>query len=579
MATPSPTTDRADAGEPELIAAVAALRGGLGRALAFGLVASLLALSPSWYMLEVYDRVVYSRSGITLTMLTLAVLLALALIQVQEWARGALLHAAAGDFDRRLGARVFTAALGAGRSGTAEGGAQALQDVRTLREFFQSPVLVAAFEAPMILVYLALVFAISPWLLVVTLGAAVLQGLIAWSNERATAPPLREANRYGLAAQTCAARLLDNAQAIEAMGMQGRVRERWSTLQRKAVSLQAGASLAGGGWQAGAKLLQNLVSSALLGLSCWLLLRGELNGGGAMLVVSGIFGGRALAPFVQLVTHWQGLVQAREAWQRLAGVLAARPAAAPAMPLPPPRGELAVHHVSAAAPGCTTLLLRDLNFSLQPGEVLAVIGPSGAGKSSLARVLLGLWAPTAGKVRLDGVDITGWNKDELGPALGYLPQGVRLIEGPLGDNIARFGPADPARLQAAIEAAGLEELVASLPEGVDTPIGQGGARLSGGQRQRVGLARAVYGEPAFIVLDEPNASLDEAGDAALANLISRRRAAGTTFIVITHRTSVLAVADKVLLLVDGQQQAFGPRDEVLGAIREANLQHARRAAA
>ena len=249
MATPSPKTDRADAGEPELIAALSALRGGLGRALAFGLVASLLALSPSWYMLEVYDRVVYSRSGITLTMLTLAVLLALALIQVQEWARGALLHAAAGDFDRRLGSRVFTAALGVGRSGTAEGGAQALQDVRTLREFFQSPVLVAAFEAPMILVYLALVFAISPWLLVVTLGAAALQGLIAWSNERATGPALREANRHGLAAQTCAARLLDNAQAIEAMGMLGRVRERWATLQRKAVSLQAGASLAGGGWQ------------------------------------------------------------------------------------------------------------------------------------------------------------------------------------------------------------------------------------------------------------------------------------------------------------------------------------------
>lgn len=579
MAPPSPTTDRSEAGLPELISALNALRGGMGRALAFGLVASLLALTPSWYMLEVYDRVVYSRSGITLSMLTLVVLLCLALIQVQEWARGALLHAAAGEFDRRLGSRVFIAALGASRSTTAEGGAQALQDLRTLREFFQSPVLVAAFEAPMILVYLGLVFAISPWLLAVTLGAAVLQGLIAWSNERATGPTLREANRHGMAAQTCATRLLENAQAIEAMGMLDRVRQRWAELQRKAVSLQAGASLAGGAWQAGAKLLQNVVSSALLGLSCWLLLRGELNGGGAMLVVSGIFGGRALAPFVQLVTHWQGLAQAREAWRRLVAVLESRPAPAPAMPLPPPRGELAVHHVSAGAPGASALLLRDLNFGLNPGEVLAVIGPSGAGKSSLARVLLGLWAPTAGKVRLDGVDITGWNKDELGPWVGYLPQGVSLIEGSLADNIARFGPSDPIKLQDAVDAAGLNELVASLPQGLDTPIGPGGARLSGGQRQRVGLARAIYGAPAFIVLDEPNASLDEAGDAALAELITRRRAAGATFVVITHRTSVLAVADKVLLLVDGQQQAFGPRDDVLDAIREANLQHARRAAA
>ena len=217
--------------------------------------------------------------------------------------------------------------------------------------------------------------------------------------------------------------------------------------------------------------------------------------------------------------------------------------------------------------------------ALQPGEVLAVIGPSGAGKTSLGRVLLGLWQTSAGKVRLDGVDIHQWSKDELGPQLGYLPQGVSLIDGSLADNIARFSVPDPDRLQAAIEAAGLHELVVSLPDGLDTPLGPGGARLSGGQRQRIGLARAIYGQPAFVVLDEPNSSLDEAGDQALTQLIDSRRRRGTTFVVMTHRTSILSVADKILLLVDGQQQAFGPRDEVLAAIRQANEQHSRQATA
>jgi ATP-binding cassette subfamily C exporter for protease/lipase len=361
--------------------------------------------------------------------------------------------------------------------------------------------------------------------------------------------------------------------------MLGAVRQRWNDTQRKAVGLQARASLAGGGWQAGAKLLQNLVGSALLGLACLLLLKNELNGGGAMLVIAGIFGGRALAPFVQIVTHWRSIVMTQDAWRRLGRVLKSQSPPPPAMPLPPPKGTLTVQHVSASAPGQAALVLRDIHFALQPGEVLAVIGPSGAGKSSLGRVLLGLWPPSAGKVRLDGVDIHQWAKEELGPHLGYLPQGVSLIEGTLADNIARFSTPDPDRLQVAIEAAGLHDLVVSLPEGLDTPLGTDGARLSGGQRQRIGLARAIYGRPAFVVLDEPNSSLDEAGDQALTQLIDSRRRQGTTFVVMTHRTSILSVADKILLLVDGQQQAFGPRDEVLAAIRQANEQHARQATA
>lgn len=557
-------------GAPELQALLGSQRSLTRRAFGFGLCASLLALAPSWYMLEVYDRVVNSRNSITLAMLTLAVLLAYALIQAQEWTRGALLHNAGAAFDRGLGGRVFDAAMAASRV-AAGSGTQALQDLRTLRDSFESPLLVAAFEAPMAIVFLVLLFAISPWLAAVALAAALLQVLIGWLNERATGEPLRLANRRSAGAHRYAEQLLQNAQVVQAMGMLGAVHGRWHERHREALAQQQQASRAGSGWQAGSRLLQNIVSSGLLGLSCWLLLGNQLNGGGAMLVVAGIFGGRAMAPLVQIVTRWQSLVNAREAWSRLARLLQTQPAAPAGMPLPAPKGALSVEHLSASAPGSTAPLLRDLHFSLQPGEVLAVLGSSAAGKTSLARVLLGLWPAHGGKVRLDGVDVAIWAKAELGPHLGYLPQGVELLDGTLADNIARFGAPDAQALAAAVEAAGLGELVQTLPQGLDTRIGPAGAALSGGQRQRVGLARALYGRPALVVLDEPNAHLDEAGDAALARLIAERKALGTTFVVMTHRTSVLGVADKVLLLHDGRQQAFGPRNEVLEALRQASL--------
>ncbi|MEO8056707.1 MAG: type I secretion system permease/ATPase [Burkholderiales bacterium] len=557
-------------GMPELTFVLGALSGSVYRAFGFGLCASLLALAPTWYMLEVYDRVVNSRSGFTLAMLTVAMLLACALIQAQEWTRTALLRSAGQTFDKRLGERVFHAGLAASRArgGAAGGAAQSLNDLRTVRDFFESPVLVSALEAPMVFVFLALLLAISPWLAAVALAAAVLQAVIGWLNDRATGDSLRQANRISGGAHLRIEQMLGNAQVVQSMGMLGAVHQRWSEGHREGVAMQHAASLAAGKWQAVAKLLQNTVSSALLGLSCWLLLRNELNGGGAMLVVAGIFGGRALAPFIQIVTRWQTVVNAREAWVRLARLLQVHGAPTACMPLPAPVGALSVEHVSATAPGSTLPLLIDLNFALQPGEVLAVIGPSSAGKTSLARVLLGLWPAHAGKVRLAGVDMAGWQKAELGPHLGYLPQGVELLDGTLAENISRFGPPDELKLAEVIEETGLESLVQSLPQGVDTRIGPSGAALSGGQRQRVGLARALYGSPALVVLDEPNAHLDEIGDAALARVIEARKRLGTTFVLMTHRTSVLAVTDKVLLMQAGRQHAFGPRDEVLAALRQ-----------
>ena len=316
------------------------------------------------------------------------------------------------------------------------------------------------------------------------------------------------------------------------------------------------------------KAVQQVVSSLLLGLGAWLLLHNMLNGGESMMIIGSVLGGRVLAPLSQLVAQWNSVVNARGAWGRLELLLAQVPVKPEAMPLPAPKGFLNVEGLMAGAPGQQVAIVRGVQFALSPGEVLAVVGPSAAGKTTLARLLVGLWPSMGGKVRLDGADIYSWDKTELGPYLGYLPQGVELLEGTLAENIARFGDIDMAQVEAAAKLVGVHDLIMTLPQGYNSPVGRDGAMLSGGQRQRVGLARALYGKPVFVVLDEPNSSLDEAGDAALANAIAALKQLGTTFVVMTHRTSVLGVADKMLIMRDGAQQAFGPRDEVLAALQQ-----------
>ncbi len=540
------------------------------RAAWLSVVASLLVLAPSAYMLEVYDRVVNSRSHMTLAMLTLAVLGTFILMEVLEWARGQLMHQASLALDERLNGRVFHAIFEGNLKRLAIGGARPMNDFRTVREFINMPVLVACMEAPVSLVFLVLIFAVSPMLGWSAVAAAVIQTFIAWLNQRSTQPPLLAANGSAALAQQYADGSLRNAQVIEAMGMLGDIHSRWIAKQREFLNLQAQASDAGGAFQAASKFLQNTTSSMLLGLGAWLMLRNELNGGSAMMIIASILGGRVLAPLVQIVSQWQAVVNVRDAWSRLDQLLAALPVRPAGMSLPAPQGALAVENVVAAAPGSQMPILRGVAFALQPGEVLAVVGPSASGKTTLARLLVGLWPAASGKVRLDGVDVFTWDKTELGPHIGYLPQGVELFDGTLAENIARFGEVDMAKVEAASRAVGLHETIMALPKGYDSPVGRDGAMLSGGQRQRVGLARAIYDNPVFVVLDEPNSSLDESGDAALANAISQLKSRGTTFVVMTHRTSVLAVADKMLILQEGQNRAFGPRDEVLAALAKAN---------
>ena len=560
---------QAPAQGPELRAALVQLRPFFTRAGWFSLFASVLVLAPSGYMLEVYSRVVDSRSYGTLFWLTVVVLGAYALMELLEWARAEVMRAAAQRFDALLSTRVFDAVFAAKLRNVPGGTAQPLQDFAKLRDFLFSPALLAIMEAPVAILMAVLLFLISPWLGWSAVVFGIAQTLVALWNERRTKQPLMQANQKAFQAQQYADGTLRNAEVIAAMGMLRATHQRWVQKQREFLNLQAQASESAGGFQALGKLLQTTLSSLLLGLACWLLLNNELHGGGGMMIVGSILGGRMLAPLLQVVAQWQAVIGVRDSWHRLEALLAAVPKDPENMALPAPRGVLQVEQLMAGAPGSPGVIVRGVAFALQPGEVLAVVGPSASGKSTLARLLVGLWPAASGKVRLDGVDIFSWDKAELGPHVGYLPQGVELLEGTLAQNIARFGEVDMHKVRAAAQAVGVDALIESLPQGYETVVGPGGVRLSGGQRQRIGLARALYGAPTLIVLDEPNSNLDDEGGAALARAITQASARGATVVVITHRTSVLGVAHKMLLIRDGVQQAFGPRDEVLAALQQA----------
>lgn len=557
----------------ELARAVAQLRPFFVRGAWFSVATSLLVLAPTGYMLQVYERVVNSRSHATLLWLTVLVLAAYVLMEVLEWARAQIMHTAANKLDAQLHERVFKAMFEANVRRTAGGTQQTMADLRQICSFLYSPALLAIMEAPVALVMMVLLFMISPVLGWTAIAFGVMQMGVTWLNERCTKPPLMEANKTAAAAQQYADNTLRNTEVIESMGMLHNLHRRWMQKQQDFLALQAKASDAAGGFRALSKFLQTVLSSTMLGLACWLLLHNMLNGGGGMMIIASILGGRMLAPLVQVVSQWSGLVNARDAWNRLNALLTAIPAQEESMSLPAPKGHVQVEQIIASAPGMNNSpILRGVAFALQPGDVLGVVGPSAAGKTTLVRLLVGLWPTLSGKVRLDGADIKIWNKAELGPYVGYLPQGVELFEGTVAENIARFGEVDMAKVEAAARMVGVYDLVIGLPKGFETRIGLGGMNLSGGQRQRVALARAFYGEPAYIVLDEPNSSLDDVGEQALVQAVAQASACGATVVVVTHRTGILKVVNKMLVLADGQQQAFGPRDSVLAGLQKAQQQ-------
>ncbi len=551
----------------ELNDAMKSLRQFIGRAVLFSVFTNLLVLAPTLYMLEVYGRVVNSRNADTLLMLTILVIALFVLMEFLDWVRGYLLHAASVRLDRQLGERVFNATVEA-RLRNLPVGIGPLNDLRSIRNFLASASSTAVMDAPIALLFIVIIFAMNVPLGALVLTAGIIMGAIGYYTERKTKPPFTEAKKLASEAQRNATMTLKNAQVIEAMGMMDDIRGRWRSGQGKFLKQQAIASDRSGDGAAMSKFIQIAQSSMVLGFACWLILIGELNPNGNVMIVAWILSSRALGPLQQLIAQWKSIVDVRDAYARLDGLLSAIPARAQGMPLPPPKGAVTVEAVTVAAPGTQAVILRNVSFAVAPGQALAVVGPSASGKSTLARVLVGLWPAAVGKVRLDGVDLFAWNKQELGPHIGYLPQTNELFDGTLAENIARFGDIDRAKVEAAARAVGLEEVIATLPEGYDTPIGTGGGILSGGMRQRVALARAIYGDPQLIVLDEPNSSLDEAGERALVETLMAQKARGATLVVITHRVSVLPAVDRMLVLFDGQVQLFGPRDEVLKALAE-----------
>lgn len=539
---------------------------GFRRAFFFSIFINLLTLAPTLYMMQVYDRVIYSRNVTTLVMLTGLVLGLYVLTVVLDFVRGEIMANAALKLDQTLGERLFDLVFDANLRRLPGGANHALADLRNLRDFLSSPAVMAAMDVPLALLFLILIYLINPVLGHFSLIGALLQFILTYVQERRTDPPLKQAGAAMMNSQSYAQGVLRNAQVIEAMGMLPVLRQRWQARQRHFLRFQALASDHAGSGMVVAKVVQIAQTSLLLGLACWLTLKGMMAGGGSAMIVASVLGGKVVQPLVQLTSMWKMVVGARDSFGRLDKLLQEVPPRPNSMRLPAPKGHLVADGVVAAPPGATAPVLKGITLQAFPGEVLAVIGPSASGKTSLARVLIGLWPTMVGKVRLDGVDIHQWSKAELGPHLGYLPQEVALFEGTLAENIARFGPVDMAQVEAAARVVGLDEIVAALPAGYDTEIGSDGCFLSGGQRQRVALARAVYGNPRLVILDEPNASLDEAGDTALSQALLALKAGGAAVIVISHLTSVLRVVDRMLVIQEGVTKLYGKRDEVLAVL-------------
>ncbi|WP_434986246.1 type I secretion system permease/ATPase [Vreelandella zhaodongensis] len=527
----------------------------------FSMFVNLLMLVPPMYMLQVYDRVLTTQSLDTLIMLTLVVVFLFMVMGGLELVRSRMLVRVGNRLDTTINQRLYSAMFRRSIVAPSASSAQPLNDLTSLRQFLTGNGLFAFFDAPWVPIYLGILFIFHPWLGVFATCAGIVLFVLAFANEKSTKNLLAEANSEQIQAQNLANSNLRNAEVLQAMGMLPGIMGRWSKRHHEFLSKQSKASDRAGALTNASKVMRLLFQSMILGLGAFLVLRGEMTPG--MMIAGSIIMGRALAPIDQMIGGWKGFVSARGAYGRLNELFTQIPDEQRRMSLPPPQGVIDIENVAAAPPGVRMATIRGINFSIAKGEHVGIIGPSAAGKSTLARVLLGIWPAQVGDVRLDGGEIAKYNRDELGPYIGYLPQDIELFDGSISENIARFGEVDPQKVVAAAKKAGVHEMVLELPEGYDTVISSTSGALSGGQRQRLGLARALYGNPVLVVLDEPNANLDDAGEKALSQAIAQLKADGTTLFVISHRTSVLKTMDKLLVMKEGQVSMFGPRDQVL----------------
>lgn len=528
----------------------------------FSFFLNLLMLVVPLYMLQVFDRVLSSRSEETLLMLTIIAGFMLLVLGALETVRARLLVRTGAKFESLLEYRVFSAVFERSLGAPGATRTQALQDLDSVRQFLTGAGLFALLDAPWAPIFILVIFLLHPWLGTTALIGALVLLLLAFANEAFTRRPLGVASEQTIKANNFAEACLDNAEVLKAMGMLGGIHRRWHDYRQATVGYQARASDRAGALLAGTKFFRLYLQVLMLGIGAWLVMEQRITPGA--MIASAILLGRALAPVELAVGNWRGFVGARASFTRLKELLAAVPAGASTMRLPKPEGRVEFQQVIAIAPGGDPIspILKSVSFELEPGESLGVIGPTAAGKSTLARLLVGVWPALRGSVRLDGADVFEWGRGDLGRHLGYQPQHVTLFDGTIAENIARFGEMDSGAVVDAAKLAQVHDMILRLPQGYDTRVGADGVALSGGQCQRIGLARALYGDPVLVVLDEPNANLDQAGEQALLTSIAEVQQMGRTQVIIAHRPSILANVDRILCLNDGAVETLAPREEI-----------------
>lgn len=529
----------------------------------FSLVVNILMLTGPLYMMNVYDRVLGSRSIATLVALSVLVVFLYSMMGLLDMVRGRVMNRIAARFQARLDQRVFSAALRAssGQRARTEA-ATAQRDLESVQRLIASPALMASFDLPFAPVFFFGIFLFHPILGLLGIAGAAVLIVMAVANQLMTRKQLEEANSTSFRSEQLGTQIRQDSDMVQALGMRGAAFGRWNEARARSLIASIGATDTGGGFSAVIKAFRLMLQSAMLGLGAYLVLQGQMTPGA--MIAGSILLGRALAPIEMIVNQWPSFQRAREGWGRLAVLLGEIRPEEPRTSLPRPRARISCEQVTVLPPGESHAALRMVSFMVEPGQAVGVIGPSGAGKSTLARAVTGLWRPAAGKIRLDGASLDQYDPDVLGSYVGYLPQQVTLFDGTIKENIARMSSnADDSEVVRAARAAAAHEMILKLPEGYDTQVSSKGGRLSGGQIQRIGLARALYGDPVFLVLDEPNSNLDNTGSAALNQAIRDAKAAGKCVLIMAHRPAAIAECDLILMIEGGGRRAFGPKDEVL----------------
>ena len=550
----------------ELKAALTSCRGAFIGVGLFSGLSNVLMLTGSFFMLEIYDRVLPSHSVPTLVGLALLAGGLFAAQGVLDLIRGRLQVRIGASLDEALSARVYNAIVRLPlKTGNRSDGNQPLRDLDAIRSFLSGLGPTALFDMPWMGLYVGIIFVFHPILGFTALGGAIILVILTILTEVLIREPTKVANRASMSCNGLAESSRRNAEVLMAMGMAGRMENRWSEANRSCMASQQRVSDVAGGLGSLSKVLRMMLQSAMLGIGAYLVIHQEATAG--IIIAASILSARALAPVDLAIANWRGFVAARQGWQRLNKLLDLLPVQTVPMQLPVPRNKLSVEGVSVVPPGDTRVVVQDVSLDLRSGQGVGVLGPSASGKSSLARMLVGAWQPVRGKIRLDGASLDQWSSEALGRHVGYLPQDVELFAGTAAQNIARFDPdADPKAILGAAQAAGVHDLIVNLRDGYETQIGEQGSALSAGQQQRIALARALYGDPFLVVLDEPNSNLDAEGEAALTQAILGVRARGGIVVVIAHRPSAIAGVDQLLVLAQGRAQAFGPKDEVLSKL-------------